>query len=84
MTPIDSDTYIADENLLLGSHVRGEDMEEVSVDDETVKANNTVTDTPTNGSDMSKIGRAGPLSFDPCPKMTHDEQRVHVPSDKQA
>ena len=59
-------------------------MEEVLVDDETVKANNTVKDIPTEGLDMSKIGRSGPLTFDPCPEMTHDEQHVHVPSDKQA
>ena len=53
-------------------------------DDKTVKVNNTVTGTPTEGSNMSKIERAGPVTFDLCPKMTHDEQHVHVPSDKQA
>ena len=34
--------------------------------------------------DMSKIGRAGPLTFDPFPDRTHDEQHIHFPSDKQA
>ena len=59
-TLTDSAKYIADENLLLGSHVKGKGLEEVLVDDKTVKANNTVTDAPTEGSYMSKIERAGP------------------------
>jgi hypothetical protein len=33
---------------------------------------------------MSKIGRAGPLTFDPCPESTHGDQHIHVPSDKQS
>ena len=32
---------------------------------------------------MSKIRRAGPLTFDPYPEMTHNERQIHVPSDKQ-
>ena len=83
-SPIDSDEYIADENLLLESHVRKRGLEEVSADDQTVKANNTATNTSTEAPDMSKIGRAGPLTFDPCPDSTHDKQHIHVPSDKHA
>jgi hypothetical protein len=79
----DSDKYIADENLLLGAQVRGKGLEEVSADDKTVQGSNSVMDIPAEGLDMSKIGRAGPLTFDPCPEMTHDEQHVHVLSDKQ-
>ena len=59
-------------------------MEKVSADDQTMRGNSPVTDTPAEGLDMSKIGRAGPLTFYPCPEMTHDKQHVHVPSDKQA
>ena len=33
---------------------------------------------------MSKIGRAGPLTFDPCLDSTHKYQHIHVPSDKQS
>ena len=82
--PNDSDKYIADENLLLGSHVRKRGLEEVSADDWTVKTNNTATNTSTEAPDMSKIRRAGPLSFNPCPDSTYDKQHIHVPSDKQA
>ena len=66
------------------SHVREKGLEEVSADDQTVKVNKTATDTSTEGLDMSKIGRAGSLTLDPCPERTHDKQHVHVPSDKQA
>ena len=83
-TPTDSDEYIADENLLMGSRIKEKGLEEVSEDDKTVKVNNTVTGKPTEGSNMSKLERAGLLTFDPCPKMTHDKQHVHVLSDKQA
>ena len=54
------------------------------MDDQTVKVNNTAMDTSTEGLDMSKIWRAGLLTFDPCLERTHDKQHVHVPSDKQA
>ena len=54
------------------------------MDEQTVKINSTATDTSTEGSDMSKIGTAGPLTFYPCPERTCEEQHVHVPSDKQA
>ena len=54
------------------------------MDDQTVKVNKTVTNTSTEGLDMSKIGRAGPLTFYPCPERSHDKQHVHVPPDKQA
>ena len=74
---------MADENLLLGSHVRKKVLEGVSVDDQTVKVKNTVTDTSTENLDMSKIGIAGPLTFDPCPERTPDKQHVHNSSDKQ-
>jgi hypothetical protein len=33
---------------------------------------------------MSKIGRAGPLTFGPFPERTHNKQHVQVPPDKQA
>ncbi len=83
-SPIDSDEYIADEKLLLKSHVRSRELEEVSADDQTVKANNSASNTSSEDPDMSKIGRAGPLTFDPCPDSTHEDQHIHVPSDKQA
>ena len=71
--PNNSDEYIADENLLLGSHVIERRLEEVSADDDqTAKVNNTVTNTSNEALDMSKIRRAGPLTFDPCPDRTHD------------
>ncbi len=82
--PIDSEEYIADENLLLKSHVRNRGSEEVSADDQTVKANNSAANPSSRGPDMSKIGRAGPLTFDPCPDITHEDQHIHVPSDKQS
>ena len=59
-------------------------VEEISADDQTVKANNTAANTSNETPDMSKIGRAGPLTFDPCPDSTHDKQHMHIPSDKQA
>ena len=68
---IDSEEYIADENLLLKSHVRKRELEEVSADDQTVKANNSAVNVSSGDSDMSKIGRAGPLTFDPFPYSTH-------------
>jgi hypothetical protein len=64
-SPIDSDEYIADENLLLGSHVKKRELEEVSADDQTVRSNNTAANTSSKSLDMSKIGRYGPLTFDP-------------------
>ncbi len=63
--------------------MRKRGLEEVSADDQTVKAKNTVTNTSNEAPDMSKIGRAGSLTFDPCPDSTHDKQHIHVPSDKQ-
>jgi len=81
---IDSEEYIADENLLLKSHVRKRELEEVSADDQTVKSNNSAVNVSSGDPDMSKIGRAGPLTFDPCPESTHEDQHIHVPSDKQA
>jgi len=48
------------------------------------KVNNTVMNTSNEVLDMSKIGRAGLLTFVPCPERTHDKQHIHVPSDKQA
>ena len=83
-SPIDSDEYIADENLLLKSHVGNRGLEEVSADDQTVKANNSAANTSSEDPDMSKIGRAGPLTFDPCPDITHEDQHIHVPSGKQS
>ena len=71
-TQIDSDKYIADKNLLLGSHVRGKSLKEVSADEQTVKVKNTNAGTPTEDLDMSKIERAGLLTFDTCPEKTHD------------
>jgi hypothetical protein len=62
--------------------VRKRGVEEVSADDQTVKASNVVTNTSKKAPDMSKIGRAGPLTFDPCPDSAHDKQHIHVPSDK--
>ena len=56
----------------------------MSADDKTVRSNNTAANTSSNSLDMSKIGRAGPLTFYPCPDSTHDKQHTHVPSDKQA
>ena len=82
--PTDSNKYIANENLLLGSHHKKEVFEEVSGNEKILKLRNIVMDTPTNSSDMSKIEHAGPLTFEPCPEMTHKEQHVHVASDKQA
>jgi len=64
--------------------VREKGLEEVSVDDQTVKVNNTGTNTPNESSNMTKMGRAGPLTFDPCPERTQDDQHVHIPSVKQA
>jgi len=81
-SPIDSEEYIADENLLLKSHVRKMGSEEVSADNQTVKANNSAANVSSEDPDMSKIGRAGPLTFDPCPDSTHEDQHIHVPSDK--
>ncbi len=83
-SPIESDKYIADENLLLKSHVRNRGSEEVSADDQTVKANNSAVNTSSEGPDMSKIGRAGSLTFNPCPDSTHKDHHIHVPSDKQS
>ncbi len=83
-SPIDSDEYIADENLLLGSHVKKRELEEVSADDQTVRSNNTAANTSSESLDMSKIGRAGPLNFDPYTDSAHEDQQIHVPSDKQA
>jgi len=83
-SPIDSDEYIADENLLLESHVRNRGSEEVSADDQTVKANNSAENTSSEDPDMSKIRRAGPLTFNPCPDSTHKDQHIHVRSDKQS
>ena len=82
--PNDIGKYIADENLLLKSHVRKRGVGEISADDQTVRANNTAANTSNETPDMSKIGRAGPLTFDPFPDSTHKEQNIHVPSDKQA
>ena len=62
---IDSYEYIADGNLLLGSHVKKRELEEVSADDQTVRSNNTAANTSSKSLDMSKIGRYGPLTFDP-------------------
>jgi len=59
-------------------------VEEVSANDQTVRANNTAVNTSNETQDMSKIGRAGPLTFDPCQDSTHKEQHIYVPSDKQA
>jgi hypothetical protein len=59
-------------------------VEEASADDQTVKANNTAANTSNETPDMSKIGRADPLTFDPCPDSTHNKQHMHVPSNKQA
>ena len=81
---IDSDKYIADENILLDSHVRNRGSEEVSADDQTVMANNSAANTSSKGPDMSKIGRAGPLTFDPCPDSTHKDQHIHILSEKQS
>ena len=59
-------------------------MEEVSADDQTVRACNTAANTSNEAPDMSKIGRAGPLTFNPCKDSTHEEQYIHIPSEKQA
>jgi hypothetical protein len=83
-SPIDSDKYIADENLLLESNVRNKGLEEVSADGQTVKANNSAENASSEDPDMSKIVRPGPLTFDPCPDSTHEDQHIHVPSDKQS
>ena len=56
-------------------------MEEASVDDDTIKQGNT---TPTKSSDIPNIERAGPLTFDPCPDKTQEEQPVRIASDVQA
>ncbi len=56
-TPNDSNKYIANENLLLGFHVRKRGLEEVSADDQNVKANNTATNTSNEAPDMSEIER---------------------------
>ncbi len=49
-----------------------------------MKATNSAVNVSSGDPDMSKIGRAGPLTFDPCPDSTHEGQHIHVPSDKQA
>ena len=54
------------------------------MDNQTVKVNNNGTNTSSESSNMSKTGRAGPLTFDPCPERTHNDQHIHIPSDKQA
>ena len=64
--------------------MRGKGLEEVSADDQTVRVNKTVTNTSNEVPDMSKIGRAGLLTFDPCPDRTHNKHHIHIPSDKQA
>ncbi len=64
-SPIDSEEYIADENLLLKYHVRKRGSEEVSADNQTVMADNSAVNASSEDPDMSKIGRAGPLTFDP-------------------
>ena len=84
VSPTDSNKYIADENHLLESHVTKRGVEEVSADDQTVRANNAAANTSNETQDMSKIGRAGPLTFNPCQDSTHKEQHIYVPSDKQA
>ena len=81
---IDSDEYIADENLLLKSHVKNRGSEEVSADGQTVKASNSAANALSEDPDMAKIGRAGPLTFEPCQDSTHEDQHIHVPSDKQS
>jgi hypothetical protein len=65
-------------------HIRSRRSEEVSADDQTVKAKEPAENASSEHPDMSKIGRAGPLTFDPCPDSTHVDQHIHVPSDKQA
>jgi hypothetical protein len=82
--PIDSDEYIADENLLFEPHVKKRELEEVSADDQTIRSSNIAASSSTESLDMSKIERAGPLTFDPCPDSTHEDHHIHVPSDKQA
>jgi hypothetical protein len=72
-SPIYSEECIADENLLL----------KLSADNQTVKANNSAANASSEGPVLSKIGRAGPLTFDPFPDSTHEDQHIHVPSDKQ-
>jgi hypothetical protein len=79
----DSEEYISDENILLKSHVRKRGSEEISADDQTVKANNSAVNVSSGDPDMSKIERAGPLTFDPCPDSKHKDQHIHIPSDKQ-
>jgi hypothetical protein len=76
--------YIADENLLLESHVRKRGGKEISADDQTVKTINTAANTSSETPDMSKIGRVGPPTFDLCPDSVQDKQHMHVPSGKQA
>ncbi len=49
-----------------------------------MKANNSAVNVSSGDPDMSKIGRAGPLTFDPYPYSTHEDQHIPVPSDKQA
>ena len=80
--PTDSNDDFADENLLLKSHVRKREEEEVSANDQTVRAANTAANTLNKTQDMSKIGRAGPLTFEPCQDGTHKGQHIYVPSDK--
>ena len=79
----DSDEFIADENLLLSSHRKEKVVDDTSADDDTVRHSNTVTGMPTKSLHDSKIERAGPLTFDPCPDTTHEESHVHVASDNQ-
>ena len=62
--------------------MREKGLEEVSADDQTAKVNNTVKATSNVVPDMSKIGRAGLLTFNPCPDRTQDKQHIHIPSDK--
>ena len=54
-SPIDSEEYIADENLLLKSHFGKRGSEEVSAVSQNVKANNSAANVSSEDPDMSKI-----------------------------
>jgi hypothetical protein len=62
-----SDEYIADDNLLIKYHQdEKKGVKQVSANDQTVWACNTVSNASNEVTDMHKIGRTGPLTFDNC------------------
>jgi hypothetical protein len=72
----DSDEYIADDNPLFKYHHDEKGVEQVSENDQTVWACNTVSNASNEVTNMHKIGRTEPLTFDNCQESSQSRYKL--------